>query len=154
MIGLTAIFSAFRAVRWLAWLYDNRAWLRWIVAGAAMAGLVGLWRWERHDRLAAARMEQAALRETALARADAARWQAAAAQRDQALALQTAAIERLRFDAARAESAAHKASIQSRAAAVAASLRIRELEEEAHARPEDVRPLGPIVLRRVGRLFE
>ncbi|HVO02191.1 MAG TPA: hypothetical protein VMT54_08315 [Candidatus Cybelea sp.] len=156
MIGMTLALA-----RGGLWLMANRAWLSWVAAGLAVAVLVGLWRWERHDRIAAEKAEQAALSARDLAEADAARWQAAAeardralAERDQAIAAQSAAIERLRFDAARAETIAQGASAAAREAEQAADARIRELETEARAKPDDVRPLGPLVLKRVDGLFQ
>jgi hypothetical protein len=161
MMGIAALLSLFKAGHWAIWLYGNRAWLRWVAVGVTLAALLGLWRWERHDRLLAEQSERMARAALQMAGDDVARWQAAAAQRDRALAardaalaIQSAAIERLRAYAAKAAAAARRTALENSAAAQAAAARLRELEEEAHARPEDVRDLGPIVLRGAAGLFD
>ncbi|WP_395017699.1 hypothetical protein [Dongia sp.] len=80
-----------------------------------------------------------------LAAGDAARWQGAAAQRQGVIDKQTQALRRLESDgqAARAIAAANTEKAEQRIAALEA--RISHLKETAHARPDDVRPLGPIV---------
>jgi len=160
MTLLAVLFSA-RPLRWATWLYQNRSWLRWFVAATVMLALLGLWRWERHDRLTAEATAQAASEERDRAVAGLNRWKAAVAARDQALAqrdaalaAQSSAIERLRLDANRAEEMARASQVEAERAQSAADARIRAIEEEAHAKPEDVRDLGPLVLRRVGGLFD
>jgi hypothetical protein len=128
-----------------------------LVVGA----LFGLWRWERHDRVAAEKGEAAALERLDLAQRDASRWQQAATLRDAAIAelkatldAQSAAAERWRLSSAKADAAARVAAETDQRNRAAADLRIRELLEESRARPEAVRPLGPLVLGRVDGLFD
>jgi len=158
---MLAFFAALKSASWVVWLYQNRAWLKWLAIGLAFAAIVGLWRWERHDRVAAQATARAATERLALAQQDAARWQQASALRDTAIAelkatldAQSSAIERWRLSSARADAAARLAAETDARNRAAADARIRELMEEASARPEAVRPLGPLVLGRVDGLFE
>ena len=79
------------------------------------------------------------------AAADAARWQAAAEQRRGVIDRQALTLRRLESDgqAARAIAAANSDKAEQRIATLEA--KISQLKEAAHARPEDVRRLGPIV---------
>jgi hypothetical protein len=135
--------------------------IRYGLIALAFGVLVGLWRWERHDRIAAEKGEQAALERLDLAQQDAARWQQASTLRDAAIAelkttleTQSAAAERWRLTGERADAAARVAAETDQRNRAAADARIRELMEEARARPEAVRPLGPLVLGRVDGLFD
>ena len=161
MSVLAALLGALSPLHWAMWLYQNRSWLRWLTAAVAMIALLGLWRWERHDRLAAEATAHAATEGYDHAVAELDRWKTAVTERDQALAqrdatlsAQSAAIEHLRMDANRAEQVARVSELEAEQARSAADARIRAIEEEAHAKPEDVRALGPLVLRRVGGLFD
>jgi hypothetical protein len=80
-----------------------------------------------------------------VAAADAARWQAAAEQRQGVIDRQALTLRRLESDgqAARAIAAANSDKAEQRIATLEA--KISQLKEAAHARPEDVRRLGPIV---------
>jgi septal ring factor EnvC (AmiA/AmiB activator) len=138
----------------LAIAWRHRAWLGAVSLGLACLATAGLWRWERHDRLAAEAQVQALAARLDLAEGDVQRWRDAVTVRDRALAEQQAALERLRSDAARADAVAQRARDETSAARAAAERRIQALEEEAHAKPEDVRALGPLVLRRAGGLFD
>lgn len=158
---LAALLVALRPVRWAVWLYQNRVWLCWSATAVVLLVLLGLWRWERHDRRAAEASLHVAVEEHNRVTAELDRWKTtvaardqALAQRDAALAAQSAAIERLRMDANRAEEVARASELEAVRAQSAADARIRAIEEEAHAKPEDVRDLGPLVLRRVDGLFD
>jgi hypothetical protein len=80
-----------------------------------------------------------------LAAADAARWQDAASQRQGIIDRQALTLRRLESDgqAARAVAAATTQKADERIAAL--EVTISKLKEAAHARPDDVRPLGPVV---------
>jgi hypothetical protein len=80
-----------------------------------------------------------------LAAADAARWQKAAEQRQGVIDRQALTLRRLESDgqAARTLAAATTDKAVQRIAALEA--RITKLTEAAHARPDDVRLLGPVV---------
>jgi DNA-binding helix-hairpin-helix protein with protein kinase domain len=127
----------------------------------AIGVLFGLWQWERHDRIAAEKGEHAALAERDLAAADAQRWHAASDLRDLALKglrdtvdRQNAAVQRLQFSLDRANQAATAAEAQTRDARAQFDQRTRQLEDEAHAHPDQVDPLGTIVRGRVDRLWD
>jgi hypothetical protein len=77
--------------------------------------------------------------------ADAERWQGAAEERQGVIDRQAATLRRLESDgqAARAIAVANLAKAEQRIATLEA--KISKLKETAHARPEDVRLLGPIV---------
>lgn len=158
---IAAALAALKGLSIVQWLWSNRAWLKWVAIGLAFVGLTGLWQWERHDRLAAERGEKAAILQLDLARADADRWKAASDQRDQAivelkaaLERQNAAVLRLQFSLSGADEAAARAADDDRAQRAALDQRIRQLEDEAHAHPDQVVPVGPLVRERVDRLWD
>ncbi len=135
--------------------------IKWGIVALAIALLAGLWRWERHDRIAAEATTEAAIGARDLARADTARWHdasnlrdAAIAQLNAVLARQNTAVQRLQFSVDQANGAAMKAEARARDARAQFDQRIREMEEEADAHPDQVVPLGPIVRSRVGRLWD
>jgi len=80
-----------------------------------------------------------------LATGDAQRWQGAAEQRQGVIDRHALTLRRLESDgqAARAIAEANAGKAEQRIAAL--ETRISQLKEAAHARPEDVRLLGPIV---------
>jgi len=80
-----------------------------------------------------------------VAAGDAQRWQIAAEQRQGVIDRQALILRRLESDgqAARAIAAGNAGKAEQRIAALEA--RISQLKETAHARPEDVRLLGPVV---------
>jgi hypothetical protein len=84
-------------------------------------------------------------RQCALAAGDARRWQSAAQERQRVIDRQALALRRLESDgqAARTIAEAHAEKTAARIAAL--ETRIAQLKEAAHARPEDVRELGPLV---------
>ncbi|HVT52752.1 MAG TPA: hypothetical protein VHE77_14330 [Dongiaceae bacterium] len=143
------------------WTWTNRAWLTWAATGLVVAALAVLWRWERHDRIAAEAVAQAATAARDLARGDAERWRTASDQRDAALARlndliaeQNAAVARLRVSLDVADQAAAEAQANSRDAHAQLDQRIKELNDEAKLHPEDVAPLGRLVRGRVDRLWD
>jgi hypothetical protein len=82
----------------------------------------------------------------AMAAGDAARWRLAAEQRQGVIDRQAATLRRLESDAAAARAIAEANETRAGQRIAALEARLSELKEAAHARPEDVRPLGPIVL--------
>jgi creatinine amidohydrolase/Fe(II)-dependent formamide hydrolase-like protein len=157
---IAAALAALKGLSIVQWLWVNRTWLKWVAVGLVFAALTGLWQWERHDRLAAQKGETAALLQLDLARADADRWKAASDQRDQVIAelkvaldRQNAAVLRLQFSLDRANEAAARAADDDRAQRAALDQRIQQLEDEAHAHPDQVVPIGPLVRGRVDRLW-
>jgi chromosome segregation ATPase len=99
-----------------------------------------------HARIAAKEAEIAGLTDQlGLASADVKRWQQSAEQRQGVIDRQSLTLRRLESDgqAARALAAANTDKATQRIAALEAKL--AHLKEAAHANPNDVRPLGPIV---------
>jgi hypothetical protein len=98
------------------------------------------------SRIAAKEAEIVSLtRQLSVAAGDAARWQGAAEQRQGVIDRQAQTLRRLESDgqAARVVAEANTAKAEQHIAALEAKL--IQLKEAAHARPEDVRLLGPIV---------
>jgi hypothetical protein len=145
----------------LSWVWNHKA-----LTGLALSlGLVAWYRHEAYSARGALRgIEQArdeAERSLAATRVDAQRWQDASDLRDAAIsalkdriAIQNAAVEHLQFSLDRADGAAAKAEADTRAARDQFDQRIREMEEEAHAHPDQVMPLGPIVRDRIDGLWD
>jgi len=109
-----------------------------VLLGAANAVL--------HARIAAKEAEIAGLTDQlGVAAADAKRWQQSAEQRQGVIDRQALTLRRLESDgqAARAVAAANIDKAAQRVAALEAKL--TQWKEAAHARPDDVRPLGPLV---------
>jgi hypothetical protein len=128
--------------------------IKWGLIALAIGVLFGLWRWERHDRIAAEKGEAAALERLDLAQQDAARWHGASDLRDQAITTlkttldtQSAAIERQRADELRLEASIRAGVDRNRTLAEKLTATRAQLEAEAHAHPEDDRPLGPLGLQ-------
>jgi hypothetical protein len=135
--------------------------IKWGLVAVVFGSLFGLWRWERHDRIAAEKILEAAKLARDIAAADAQRWRTASDQRDAALARLTGAlaqqndaVTKLQFSLERANGAAVQAEAESRDARTRFSERIKELEYEANAHPESVIPVGSIVRGRVDRLWD
>lgn len=63
-------------------------------------------------------------------------------------------LEKQRFARSQADQAQAKAEAETRDARAAFDARVQEIEDEAKAAPGDVRPLGPIVLKRAAGLWE
>jgi hypothetical protein len=80
-----------------------------------------------------------------LAAGDAARWQRAAGERQGVIDRQAITLRRLESDGAAARAIADKQQDQAQQKIVALEARVSKLKEAAHARPEDVRKLGPLV---------
>ena len=98
------------------------------------------------SRIAAKDAEIVSLtRQLSVAAGDAVRWQGAAEQRQGVVDRQALTLRRLESDgrAARVVAEANTEKAEQRIAALEAKL--SQLKEAAHARPEDVRLLGPIV---------
>jgi hypothetical protein len=134
--------------------------ISWLVILGIIGALFGLWRWERHDRIAAEKGEKAAQLESGLHAADAARWHTRSDQGDQALDQVVAAYKRQTdlVKQGRANETALRASLDGahlRATALqeTADQLSKETDDESQKAPSDVVPLGPIVLRHAGSLF-
>jgi hypothetical protein len=98
------------------------------------------------SRLEAKTAEIAGLsRQLSVATDDAARWQAAAAQRQGVIDRQALTLRRLESDGAAARRIAAANAEQADRRIAALESKLSQLKEAAHARPDDVRPLGPIV---------
>jgi len=158
---IAAALAALKGLGIVQWAWSHRAWLKWAVTGLVVAALLGLWRWERHDRIAAQALAEAATAARDLAQGDARRWHDASDQRDAAIAQldglvaqQNAAVTRLRTSLDLADRAAAQAAADDRDARTRLEQRIKELNDEAKAHPENVAPLGGIVRHRVDRLWD
>ena len=158
---IAAVLAALQVFGAVRWIWVNRALMKWLATGLVIAALTGLWRWERHDRLAAEATAEAATATRDLALEDARRWRSASDLRDAAIArlndlvaTQNAAVMKLQFSLDAADQAAAEAEAAGRDARAQFDRRIKELDDEAKAHPEDVAPLGRIVRGRVDRLWE
>ena len=87
-----------------------------------------------------------------LAADDAARWQTAAEQRQGVIDRQAVTLRRLESDGTAARAIADQQQDRAQQKIAALEARISTLKEAAHARPEDVRQLGPIVRDALGSL--
>jgi hypothetical protein len=158
---IAAAFAALKGLGIAQRLWAHRAWLKWAATGLVVALLLGLWRWERHDRLAAEAMAEAARAARDLAQADAGRWHAASDLRDaaitglnHAIAVQNTAVRKLQFSLDQANAAAARAEAASRDARGQFDQRMKELDDAAKAHPEEIAPLGRLVRDRVDRLWD
>ena len=158
---IAAALAALNGLGAVRWIWARRRWLTWLATGLVVAALLGLWRWERHDRIAAEATAKAATIQLDLASADARRWHAASDLRDQAIAAlgnrvaqQNAAVAKLQFGVEHANRAAAQAEAETRDARLQLDQRIKDIENEAKSHPERIAPLGPIVLGRVDRLWD
>jgi len=80
-----------------------------------------------------------------MASGDAARWAQAADQRQGVIDRQAASLRRMESDGAAARAIADRQQDQAQQEIAALEARVSQWKEAAHARPEDVRQLGPIV---------
>lgn len=80
-----------------------------------------------------------------LATGDATRWQSAAEQRQGVIDRQALTLRRLESDGQAAGAIAEANSDKAEQRIAALEAKISQLKEAAHARPDDVRRLGPIV---------
>jgi hypothetical protein len=109
-----------------------------VLLGAANAVL-----WSRVEAKAAEIASLAQQRD--LAADDAARWRRAAEQRQNVIDRQAQTLRRLESDGQAARAIADAATDKAEQRIAALEARISKLKEAAHARLDDVRPLGPIV---------
>jgi hypothetical protein len=109
-----------------------------IVLGAASAVL-----WSRLDAKDAKIAGLA--QQLELAAGDAQRWQKAMLERQGVIDRQAAALRRLESDGAAARAIADEQAGQAQAKIAQLEAKLQTLKEAAHARPQDVRALGPIV---------
>jgi hypothetical protein len=109
-----------------------------VVLGATSAVL-----WSRLGAKEAARISLA--QQLVVAAGDAARWQDAAEQRQGVIDRQAATLRRLESDGEAARSIAQANASKAEQRIATLETRIAQLKEAAHARPDDVRLLGPIV---------
>lgn len=135
----------------------------YVIGGVALviAALFGWAIWERHDAIAAAKGEKAALELADLAQQDAKRWHDASDVRDGANAIlitklktQDAAIEAEHFQREAADLAAAQSEADARNARAAFDKRVEELQAEAEKHPEQVVPLGALTAKRAQQLFD
>jgi hypothetical protein len=80
-----------------------------------------------------------------LAAGDAARWQRAAEERQGVIERQALSLRRLESDGQAARAIADATTDQAEQRIAALEARLSKLKEAAHARPDDVRLLGPVV---------
>lgn len=124
--------------------------VKWGIVAIVIGALFGLWRWERHDRIAAEKGESAAKLESGLHEADATRWQTAAEARlaqivglsDQ-MTRQNAEIKATAAARDRAEQRAAGAATQAAKAQSDLNDLTLKWKERGHAHPEDVGRLAP-----------
>jgi len=121
-------------------------WLPWAIAGLIIAGLGGAV-WVQTSRLHAAETETtSAKHDLGIAQSDVTRWTAHSSEQDAEIASLNKQLAQRVADAAAADQAA-QANADAQAAAVAnLQIQLKRLKEQAHAHPDQVRPLGPIVL--------
>jgi hypothetical protein len=109
-----------------------------VVLGATSAVL-----WSRLDAKDAEITSLA--QQLSIAAADAVRWQDAAAERQGVIDRQALQLRRLESDGAAARAIADRNADQAQQKIAALEARLSKLKEAAHARPQDVRQLGPLV---------
>lgn len=134
---------------------------KWIAIAVVIIGLTAALIWERHEVKVARESQAVAERQAAISATDAERWQKASGDRDaeigqyrQAAIAQNEIVANQVAAKKRADDAAAAAIAEAAKVQTAADQRIKEIEDEARAKPQDVRSLGPIVLRRVDELFD
>jgi hypothetical protein len=109
-----------------------------ILLGATSAIL-----WSRLEAKEAAITSLAQQRD--LAAGDAVRWQRAAEERQSVIDRQAVSLRRLESDGQAARTIADATADKAKQRIVALEASISKLKEAAHARPDDVRLLGPVV---------
>lgn len=128
--------------------------LPWALLGMAVLGL-GAATWVQSARLDGAQIEARSFQsKMQSAVADAARWQAASGQRDDVIRDQASELEHLKADAALAQHVADQAEAARRQQLADLNQQIAQLKARAHAHPDQVRPLGPIVVDVLGSLHD
>lgn len=134
--------------------WSVRKLLPWLLFVAIILSL-GAALWVQSARLEAVRAADTALHQR-LDRADAdvARWQAAAGQRDDVIRDQAAQLTRQRADAAAAAMIADATEVERRRQLNDLTQQIAQLKARAHAHPDQIRSLGPIVLDVLGGLHQ
>jgi hypothetical protein len=126
----------------------------WALAAVAVVGL-GSWLWVESARLGAAESRIKDLGgQLALSQADTARQTAAVGQRDDVIRDQAAQLTQMRADAAKAQEIADQAEAERQKQLSELNSKIATLKARAHAHPEQVRPLGPIVTDILGGLHK
>jgi hypothetical protein len=123
-----------------------------MVLSIVVLGATAMVLWSRLDAKDAAIISLT--QQLSVAAADAVRWQSAAVERQGVIDRQAATLRRLESDGAAARAIADANSAKAEQRIVALEARISQLKEAAHARPEDVRLLGPIVRDALGSLRE
>ncbi len=129
-----------------------RRFLRWVLL-AAIGLILGAALWAQTMRVEAARREAQGLEQRLqMADADTTRWRVAARQRDDVIRDQAGQLARLRADAAAAAQIADQAEALRRQQLADLTQQITQMKVRAHAHPDQVRPLGPIVTDVLGSL--
>jgi type VI protein secretion system component VasK len=141
---------------------SGRFWLKaapWLGCGLLLALLVGVWKWDAKtiDGLTAERDAMMTQRDQArasrdMAAMDAQRWMTAVQARDRVIEARNAEVEAARADLARAEATISEADQVAKARIDSLRRRIAAMEKEAHEKPDQVRPVGPIARSAAGLL--
>jgi uncharacterized protein (DUF3084 family) len=128
--------------------------LPWALLGMAIFGL-GAAIWVQSARLEAAQAQARSLEQRLqAATVDAARWQAASGARDDVIRDQATQLERLKADAALAQRVADETEAARQQQMADLNQQIVQWKARAHAHPDQVRPLGPIVVDVLGSLHD
>jgi hypothetical protein len=128
--------------------------LPWALLGLAVAGLDAAL-WVENARLGAAKTAlQSALHDRDMAQADAKRWAGSAGQLQKVIDSQAAQLTHQAADLVTAEQVADDTA-QAQAIEISSlANQIETLKARAHAHPDQVRPLGPIVTDVLGSLYK
>lgn len=126
--------------------------LPWALLGLAVAGL-GTVFWVESSRLSAARTQLAsALRDRDTALADAKRWAGSAGQMQKVIDDQATQLTHQAADLAKAQQVADETA-QAQATEISSlTNQLGNIKARAHAHPDQIRPLGPIVTDVLGSL--
>ena len=128
--------------------------LPWLVLAAAITMLAAAV-WLQTMRLQASRIAlRAATAQVDLRQQDAERWRSAAGQRDTVIRDQARQLARLRADALLAQQVADDLEAARRKQVGDLDKQLKQLQARAHANPDQVRPLGPLVIDVLGSLHD
>jgi uncharacterized membrane-anchored protein YhcB (DUF1043 family) len=150
MLSLTALWGGFAALGWVQRLWKYRVWIIAGVTALALSATIGVLKWKLHSVEATAAQSSAALtvarHDLDLARQSSVQWQDRSAQQQQEIDSLNRQLSQRIADSIKADLAeadledAHQQQIADLTA------KLRQLKEQAHAHPDQVRPLGPLAV--------
>ncbi|HVJ31689.1 MAG TPA: hypothetical protein VND94_01125 [Terriglobia bacterium] len=150
MFSISAIWAGFTALQWVQTLWKYRIWIISGITALALTTTIGVLKWKLHTAEAELAQSASDLKiadhDLDIAQQDVTRWTLHSAGQDAEIASLNRQLAQHIADAARADRVA-QANADAQAAAVATlQSQIQKMKEQARAHPDQVRPLGPIVL--------